>query len=915
MFRKVMMMLAAGTTAVLMSANELSVDISRNTSMAIKGKNVDVSVMSDIIAVIPPWRGERINRDRCQYEVTKSEDGKKVISVQTGGPEFNDISLEEFSIAANGNEAIITMHVNMKNDVPTKMFYQMLMIPDYLLSGAYYTAVLADGQTVNGKIPENPASSTDVIELVNKIRSITLKSYYGTLTVAVEKGPELTLFERRANSVYNPIRGFEIGARWDVKFGDDITSVVKVVFEETALTPAKPLPEAKKSQSVKIHQAKLATPLKPDYSNVPPPRQVEKFSGSYLIRPGAAVRINAAEITDFDAKRLNKAAVRILKDNFPELRTGNELRGNAAKIVLNIGKNDQLPKAEDSYIINIGDNDIDIYAHTPRGAFYAMHTLNMQVNNGSIAKQKITDWPDYDYRGIHLLLDNASIAVTGPMIEHLFAPLKINNLVTECQYVKWDATPELHQKWAMSKEDVRKLKEIADDNFMEFTPLFQTLGHSEWLFANGQHKDLAEYPDSPYAYNQTAPNLYPLMDSILDEVIETFGQPKKLHIGHDEVYHPQSPWPSRPENVAKGGANLFFDDVMHYYDYAKKRNMDIIMWHDMIVTQEECPENGAGGEPDNVASLRGKLPKDIYIAFWRYTAGYPFTDVDKVYGEGYTKLLGATWYDLQNIVDMAAAGRGKLEGFLQTTWTGYNGNATAVREQFMQIHPYAQLALSSWNSYLPLKAVKSPEIYCGLMEAARPQNSYSGWTVDISDYANITMNPAENVFMAGMVYNMDTLPLPSAKVGGVEFRLAEREQLPAAITVKSRIAPLHPVESPEVPVNEKVQKLYFLHSSISAIGKLNDTVANYQVTYDDNSTELVPVRYGVDIGALLSDVNFDLSPLHALSWNDSNGGQYRMWYQTWTNPHPEKTVKSVKLAANATEFPIYWFGLSAAQAE
>jgi len=459
---------------------------------------------------------------------------------------------------------------------------------------------------------------------------------------------------------------------------------------------------------------------------------------------------------------------------------------------------------------------------------------------------------------------------------------------------------------------VKQLKKIADDNYMEFTPLFQTLGHSEWLFGNGQNIDMAEDPACPYAYNPNNPRLYPLVDSILEEVLDTFGNPATLHIGHDEVFNPNAKWPNQPESVKKGARAIFNDDVAHFYDICKKRNIEMLMWHDMLLTPEECPENGAGGPPDNISELRKTLPKDIGIVFWRYSANMGFTDVDKVFDEGFHTLYGATWYDCLNISDMCRHGleKGNLKGMLQTTWTGYHGNSVAVRDAFSQMYPYVQLALSSWAP--PLGVVDSQRIFCDLMEGARPQETGSGWMIDLSNFADVSIDPASNVFLApDHTMNLDALPLPGARVGAVEFRIAEYNRLPAAISVKSRLAPNLPAESAPVPVGLKASRLYFLHSTVSVIEKFKQQVATYRVRYADGETVDVPVLFGVDIGALLSQINFDLAPMRALTITGADGAVGRIWYQTWNNPKPDKTIESVTLVGDGT--PVYWFALSAAE--
>lgn len=878
--------------------------LSPNGSLALSGKNVDVSLMSNVIAVIPPWRGERFN---SHDKLALSEATTGVIGVQQEGKRFDEFAVEEYSARRTVDDTlIVTLRAVLKQDVPTNMFYQALMIPDYLLAGAKYTVTFPDGKVKTGEIPAQPANPTDPAELEKEFTSVVFEGYYGKLEVKVLDGPKLSLHERRADSIYNAIRGFELGARWEAAFGKPIMSKIEIKFTENQIEPAPVLAPRQNPESAQIKVDRLAIPLKPDFSRVPLPAAI-KFNGGadYLIRPGTRVAVSGLAGAELD--RLERAAVRVLGPEFSGI-SAEPVRAEMPKIAIAVGGEG----APESYTVTVDAKNIRITSPTARGAFHGLQLLRRCVKNGAIAQFTVSDAPAFERRGIHLLLDENSVAVTGPMIEDLFAPLGINWLVAECQYVKWDSTKNIHQKWGATKEQVKQLKKIADDNYMEFTPLFQTLGHSEWLFGNGQNIDMAEDPACPYAYNPNNPRLYPLVDSILEEVLDTFGNPATLHIGHDEVFNPNAKWPNQPESVKKGARAIFNDDVAHFYDICKKRNIEMLMWHDMLLTPEECPENGAGGPPDNISELRKTLPKDIGVVFWRYSANMGFGDVDKVYGEGFHNLYGATWYDCLNISDMCKYGRktGNLKGMLQTTWIGYNGNATAVRDAFSQMHPYAQLALSSWNP--DLGVVDSPRIFCDLMEAYRPQQTLAGWTIDLSNFADVSVNPKNNVFLSpDRTMGLDKLPLPGVRVGAVEFRIAEYDHLPAAVSVKSRLAPGLPNESAAVPVNLKASKLYFLHSTVSAVEKFKKQVAAYRVRYADGETVEVPVLFGVGIGALMSAANFDLAPLHALAVPGSDGAVGHIWYQTWNNPKPDKTIESVTLVGSGV--PVYWFALSAAE--
>ncbi len=905
--RKTLFCLFAAMAGASLYAGKLKSDISPQTnSMSIKGENVDVSVMSELVAVIPPWRGERFNKKQ-PIEVIR--EGNKVLSRQTGGNSIDEFELKEFSCTTSGNTAVINIDAVLKQDLPTNMFFQALMIPDYLLAGAEYEAVMPDGKTVKSKISEKLEKAGEVIDLCKEFKSITFTSYYGKLTVKSVEGPALTLIDRRANSPYNPICGFEIGARWPATVDAPVKCTIEVVFDEREFERITPVAPVENAQLETIQVRNLFVPPKADYSKVPAPREVKTLPGaSFVCGPAINVVLNGLDAKSADFDRLSRAAERILGEKFEQIDiTASTPAGRNPVINVEIGKDNNLPEAEDAYSITVNNAEITIKSHTARGAFYALHTLRMMADDGIIEPVEVVDYPDYEYRGIHLLLDKDSVEVSGAMIENLFAPLKINNLVVECQYVKWDATKPLHQQWAMNKEQVAELRKIAEDNFMEFTPLFQTLGHCEWLFANGQNVELSENPDHLFAYNPYHPDVYPLMDSVLEEIIDVFN-PTYLHIGHDEVFNAATEWPFQPENKERGAKKVFFDDVMHYYDFAKKNNLKMMMWHDMLVTEEECPENGVGGPPRNLAEIRKDLPKDIYIVFWRYSSGFPFTDIDKVYSEGFHNIIGATWYDLANIVNMAQYGKGKLHGMLSTTWTGYNGNAVAVRKHFMQIHPYAQLAVSTWNSDLPLGAVNSAELYCDLMEPTRKLTPASGRVINLAPFANVIIDPAKNVFMSDTTYGLEELPTPVLTAGGMEFRIAERNGWPAAITVKSRTAPEFPAEV-AIPFNLKAEKLHFLHTTINGMLKPDTPVGSYIITYSDGEKAEAPIIYGRNINALNGEINFDVAPLRAYEW-ENDGNIFRMWYLTWENPHPEKEIATIELKGNESNLPIYWFGLS-----
>ena len=389
--RKTLYCLFAAMAGASLYAGELKSDISPQTnSMSIKGENVDVSVMSELVAVIPPWRGERFNKKQ-PIEVIR--EGNKVLSRQTGGNSIDEFELKEFSCTTSGNTAVINIDAVLKQDLPTNMFFQALMIPDYLLAGAEYEAVMADGKTVKSKISEKLEKAGEVIDLCKEFKSITFTSYYGKLTVKSVEGPALTLIDRRANSPYNPICGFEIGARWPATVDAPVKCTIEVVFDEREFERITPVAPVENAQLETIQVRNLFVPPKADYSKVPAPREVKTLPGaSFVCGPAINVVLNGLDAKSADFDRLSRAAERILGEKFEQIDiTASTPAGRNPVINVEIGKDNNLPEAEDAYSITVNNAEITIKSHTARGAFYALHTLRMMADDGIIEPVEVID--------------------------------------------------------------------------------------------------------------------------------------------------------------------------------------------------------------------------------------------------------------------------------------------------------------------------------------------------------------------------------------------------------------------------------------------------------------------------------------------------------------------------------------------
>lgn len=109
---------------------------------------------------------------------------------------------------------------------------------------------------------------------------------------------------------------------------------------------------------------------------------------------------------------------------------------------------------EEGYYLDVKPDSISVISKTPRGAFYAMQTLRgILPGRKDPPKLKSKTGRIMSFRAAMFLVDDYSHIFHTRMVDDVLAPLKYNTIVPEVEYVKWDATSDVHQPWGMSKED------------------------------------------------------------------------------------------------------------------------------------------------------------------------------------------------------------------------------------------------------------------------------------------------------------------------------------------------------------------------------------------------------------------------------------------------------------------------------
>lgn len=903
-----------GAAAADVPAN-IAVSMSGSNGLAIRTQVCELSIGSRIIAVEPPWETIYFLNSEETAVSENSTNSAKMLKTQV-----SPFTLENYSAQVQpDNSIVIELSGKMTEDLPAMLEYSAFCIPGYVFSGCKFSGVNMNGTEFSGEI--SPMVNNEMDNLAENFKELTVISPFGTVKFEVLEGSGMNMVDRRG-VFFLDTQCFWIGNQTiPLQFNQLCKSIIKVTFTSGDLEPAKPVTAKKQPANTLIEDAALITNLTlDDRPMIPPPQEIIYTNEVMPIPPESSWSI-AEELIREDGQRLNRAFDRILNRDLQLNMVNRDVAVNAfcnsgeceadpelAPAMIKVEYNSEL--AEEEYYLNVAYNGAVITASTPRGAFYGLLTLKNLHHKTGFSGARIHDYPDMPFRSVHLCLD-AGDRTYFDLIERVLVPAKINTVVGEVEYVKWNATKELgiHQPDGMTPEELAEFVQICHDNYIEFIPLLQTLGHSGWLFANGRNLDMAEDPEEPYAYNVSHPDLYPLMTAILDELFQTCDV-KYLHIGHDEVTI-FGRFPYRPENVTKGLKNIVFDDVMFYYNYAKAHNVRIMMWHDMFMNKDESMV-AFGGPPENLYTLREKFPKDIIICVWRYS-GQSFPEFELLKKEGFD-VIGCSWYNKGNPEQLAReVVRTGSMGMMQTTWAGYFGSTTLYKNAFFQVEPYVRGGSNFWNcdketNNFDFSKILSDMLYDPAQRAGRPNN---GIMVDISGAANLMLTDEYAPFLLNSTYGMADLPREDY-YGEVKFSIPQIDNANAAIAFKSRINPLFPAEEITVDLNTSATELYVLNTTVGVVPAAQTPMGTVTLYYNDGTSYTRTVEYGIDVAIPESDFNYTLSTANSRSWQ-FNGVPQHIWYHTIKNPHPEKKITKIGFTGSPDGFSYYILGLSLIQ--
>lgn len=229
---------------------------------------------------------------------------------------------------------------------------------------------------------------------------------------------------------------------------------------------------------------------------------------------------------------------------------------------------------------------------------------------------EVQDWPDLEVRGVHLDLKYQMHRVdylTNVYLDELHRA-RINTLLLEYEdkfpYQKY---PELQAVGAFTPEELKQFLAKARSLGIRIIPLFQTLGHLEFVLQHERFRHLRGGEAGEYV-TETIPN-HPealrVIFELIDEVLEYHQEDEWFHIGGDE------PWYLRKLH-RKGHATLAESYGRHMKavaEYVISKGKRPLLYDDVFRDIDEA----------GMKEVLALLPKEMILCFWDYrgTIGWP----------------------------------------------------------------------------------------------------------------------------------------------------------------------------------------------------------------------------------------------------------------------------------------------------
>jgi len=425
---------------------------------------------SHLYIVKPGWTGALMNQDQVPGKTSSFEENGVKVGLASYETE-NAWSRYRYEVHPDRTYRV-TVTYGVKGGQPGDVEYAAAYLNANVLRGSRFEAETVEGPR-EGVVPMF-AKSEDQKEslLCPLLRKVRFDTRLGPIDIEVQGSHDairaFRLFDARggkqdwANN--NPVFWFGMGAP-ALPVSDGEQSVT-LTFRFGKPAPPGQAPAVLANQSVLEDSARV--PYVPEFPVVPRPKEAKYpdtpvlvTDQSSIIIPDApceeekaAARELQAELKHFWGVRVPilraKAALRERDRRISSARTSIVLRrdGEPSTKALLQGAWPAAPARAEGYgLLTEGSNAL-VNGRDGRGVYFGAQTLKQLIrlgpNGGVVLKgARMRDWPTLKMRGVHWFGGPKSVPFHTRMISRIVAPLKMNTMLYQADFTKWDSQPNL----------------------------------------------------------------------------------------------------------------------------------------------------------------------------------------------------------------------------------------------------------------------------------------------------------------------------------------------------------------------------------------------------------------------------------------------------------------------------------------
>jgi len=629
----------------------------------------------------------------------------------------------------------------------------------------------------------------------------------------------------------------------------------------------------------------------------PTPKNIEYLDGYVKIKDIVSKNGDADEIY----------AAEFLKERLTE--TVGDWQAKRGVVIV-FDKNDFKSYDKERYTVKTTNKKITVSAKSRLTLLYGADTiLQLSEIKKGVRRFNCDDRPSKEIRGFHAGIPELSqFEFMRRLFRYVLLPLRFNIFFIELAgCMRYDSHPEIAEAWEkvteeyrrdpehlptpphypmlanghiIEKDDVRRYINFARDLGMEIIPEVESLGHVQYITI--AHPELAEIDDEVVIVKDTrnedarpaaryhhcyCPSLkesYDLIFDIIDEVVDFVKPERFVHIGHDEIYKVGVCKRCRE----RGPAAMLAEHVTKLHDYLAKKGLRTMMWSDMI---QPPPYRSYPSYP-----AIDMIPKDVVMLDFVWYFNIPHNIEDNLLAKGFEVVVGNLYSSHYPRYKERVTKKGMLGGQI-STWIEnseecYGGNGKMWDAMFL-----SEMLWNTENYDARNRRTYTEILAKNLLPAMR-------------DNVHGKYNPKG--------YKATAVKLPV----GCAAPSAVKELCPKAIVYNGE----------KITLNGSFERLVFEHATVNASPKIEwksfKKIGEYVVTYEDGSTTLVPVKYGLNVMAY-ETAYAEPKPQEYYRHNGyvgtwfcdptyqgktESGKDVTIGGYVWENPNPEKKIATIE---------------------